>query len=187
MWSLVFKMYFPSQTLQSKLSRLPGYLTVQMVRFFYKEKESVNAKVLKVSPQCHAPRANHHQHRTTMPECLLFCLLLWWRMSSSRWCWMCTSCALQSSRRKCCPSGQSSRRWRIKNLRNNSRRWGVALLLFLLDFPKNIFFFIVNNIVSVCCSWRRSLTKPRKSNMKISPFLKVCWPIKNTECPHWDW
>ncbi|CAG5896588.1 unnamed protein product [Menidia menidia] len=31
----------------SKLSRLPAYLTVQMVRFFYKEKESVNAKVLK--------------------------------------------------------------------------------------------------------------------------------------------
>uniref|UniRef100_A0A674MZP1 Ubiquitin carboxyl-terminal hydrolase n=1 Tax=Takifugu rubripes TaxID=31033 RepID=A0A674MZP1_TAKRU len=31
----------------SKLSRLPGYLTVQMVRFFYKEKEAVNAKVLK--------------------------------------------------------------------------------------------------------------------------------------------
>uniref|UniRef100_A0A667ZSB7 Ubiquitin carboxyl-terminal hydrolase n=1 Tax=Myripristis murdjan TaxID=586833 RepID=A0A667ZSB7_9TELE len=32
----------------SKLSRLPAYLTVQMVRFFYKEKESVNAKVLKM-------------------------------------------------------------------------------------------------------------------------------------------
>ncbi|XP_063075397.1 ubiquitin carboxyl-terminal hydrolase 14 [Engraulis encrasicolus] len=31
----------------SNLSRLPAYLTVQMVRFFYKEKESVNAKVLK--------------------------------------------------------------------------------------------------------------------------------------------
>lgn len=33
---------------KSKISRLPAYLTVQMVRFFYKEKESVNAKVLKV-------------------------------------------------------------------------------------------------------------------------------------------
>ncbi|KAJ8408187.1 hypothetical protein AAFF_G00264150 [Aldrovandia affinis] len=31
----------------SKIGRLPAYLTVQMVRFFYKEKESVNAKVLK--------------------------------------------------------------------------------------------------------------------------------------------
>ncbi|XP_067835847.1 ubiquitin carboxyl-terminal hydrolase 14 isoform X2 [Heptranchias perlo] len=31
----------------SKIQRLPAYLTVQMVRFFYKEKESVNAKVLK--------------------------------------------------------------------------------------------------------------------------------------------
>ncbi|XP_066575313.1 ubiquitin carboxyl-terminal hydrolase 14 isoform X2 [Amia ocellicauda] len=31
----------------SKISRLPSYLTIQMVRFFYKEKESVNAKVLK--------------------------------------------------------------------------------------------------------------------------------------------
>uniref|UniRef100_A0A673YAV7 Ubiquitin carboxyl-terminal hydrolase n=1 Tax=Salmo trutta TaxID=8032 RepID=A0A673YAV7_SALTR len=32
----------------SKVRRLPAYLTIQMVRFFYKEKESVNAKVLKV-------------------------------------------------------------------------------------------------------------------------------------------
>ncbi|CAM9517026.1 unnamed protein product [Lampetra planeri] len=31
----------------SKVNRLPAYLTVQMVRFFYKEKESVNAKILK--------------------------------------------------------------------------------------------------------------------------------------------
>ncbi|XP_018496806.1 ubiquitin carboxyl-terminal hydrolase 14 [Galendromus occidentalis] len=31
----------------SKLSRLPGYLTVSIVRFFYKEKEAVNAKILK--------------------------------------------------------------------------------------------------------------------------------------------
>ncbi|XP_063779640.1 ubiquitin carboxyl-terminal hydrolase 14 [Pseudophryne corroboree] len=31
----------------SKISRSPAYLTIQMVRFFYKEKESVNAKVLK--------------------------------------------------------------------------------------------------------------------------------------------
>uniref|UniRef100_A0A4W3K0Z1 Ubiquitin carboxyl-terminal hydrolase n=1 Tax=Callorhinchus milii TaxID=7868 RepID=A0A4W3K0Z1_CALMI len=31
----------------SKVQRLPAYLTIQMVRFFYKEKESVNAKVLK--------------------------------------------------------------------------------------------------------------------------------------------
>lgn len=32
---------------QSKISRLPSYLTVQFVRFYYKEKESVNAKILK--------------------------------------------------------------------------------------------------------------------------------------------
>lgn len=31
----------------SKISRLPGYLCVQMVRFFYKEKGNVNAKILK--------------------------------------------------------------------------------------------------------------------------------------------
>ncbi|XP_046662171.1 ubiquitin carboxyl-terminal hydrolase 14 [Homalodisca vitripennis] len=31
----------------SKIKRLPAYLTVQFVRFFYKERESVNAKVLK--------------------------------------------------------------------------------------------------------------------------------------------
>uniref|UniRef100_A0A1I8J846 Ubiquitin carboxyl-terminal hydrolase n=2 Tax=Macrostomum lignano TaxID=282301 RepID=A0A1I8J846_9PLAT len=32
---------------QSKITRLPAYLTVQFVRFYYKEKEQVNAKVLK--------------------------------------------------------------------------------------------------------------------------------------------
>lgn len=42
-------MWFLSIFSQSKISRLPAYLTIQMVRFFYKEKESVNAKVLKVS------------------------------------------------------------------------------------------------------------------------------------------
>ncbi|XP_013393115.1 ubiquitin carboxyl-terminal hydrolase 14-like [Lingula anatina] len=31
----------------SKISRLPAYLTIQFVRFFYKEKEAVNAKILK--------------------------------------------------------------------------------------------------------------------------------------------
>ncbi|CAG2063203.1 unnamed protein product, partial [Timema podura] len=31
----------------SKISRLPSYLTVQFVRFYYKEKESINAKILK--------------------------------------------------------------------------------------------------------------------------------------------
>uniref|UniRef100_A0A2L2Y6Q4 Ubiquitin carboxyl-terminal hydrolase n=1 Tax=Parasteatoda tepidariorum TaxID=114398 RepID=A0A2L2Y6Q4_PARTP len=31
----------------SKISRLPMYLTVQFVRFYYKEKESINAKILK--------------------------------------------------------------------------------------------------------------------------------------------
>lgn len=30
-----------------QISRLPAYLTVQFVRFFYKEKESINAKILK--------------------------------------------------------------------------------------------------------------------------------------------
>lgn len=32
---------------ESKLSRLPAYLTIQMVRFYYKEKENINAKILK--------------------------------------------------------------------------------------------------------------------------------------------
>lgn len=32
---------------ESKIRRLPAYLTIQMVRFFYKEKEAVNAKILK--------------------------------------------------------------------------------------------------------------------------------------------
>ena len=31
-----------------KINRLPAYLTVQLVRFFFKEKKSVGAKVLKV-------------------------------------------------------------------------------------------------------------------------------------------
>ncbi|CAF3307592.1 unnamed protein product [Rotaria socialis] len=34
-------------TKSSRLSRLPAYLTIQFVRFFYKEKEKVNAKILK--------------------------------------------------------------------------------------------------------------------------------------------
>ncbi|XP_065062059.1 ubiquitin carboxyl-terminal hydrolase 14-like [Rhopilema esculentum] len=34
-------------TRTSKISRLPSYLTVQFVRFYYKEKEKVNAKILK--------------------------------------------------------------------------------------------------------------------------------------------
>lgn len=34
-------------TKSSKISRLPAYLTVQFVRFFYKENQSVNAKILK--------------------------------------------------------------------------------------------------------------------------------------------
>jgi len=34
-------------TKTSKIDRLPGYLTVQMVRFFYKERGNVNAKILK--------------------------------------------------------------------------------------------------------------------------------------------
>jgi ubiquitin carboxyl-terminal hydrolase 14 len=32
---------------QVKISRLPAYLTIQFVRFYYKEKESINAKILK--------------------------------------------------------------------------------------------------------------------------------------------
>jgi len=35
--------------LQNKLKRLPAYLTIQMVRFSYKAKEAVNAKILKVT------------------------------------------------------------------------------------------------------------------------------------------
>lgn len=45
------KLYFCNLILvfifQSKISRLPAYLTIQFVRFYYKEKESINAKILK--------------------------------------------------------------------------------------------------------------------------------------------
>jgi len=34
--------------LQSLISRLPAYLPIQFLRFFYKEKEAINAKILKV-------------------------------------------------------------------------------------------------------------------------------------------
>ena len=34
-------------TKSSKISRLPGYLCIQNVRFFYKEKDKINAKILK--------------------------------------------------------------------------------------------------------------------------------------------
>jgi len=36
-----------SYTKASTITRLPGYLTIQFVRFFFKEKEKVNAKILK--------------------------------------------------------------------------------------------------------------------------------------------
>lgn len=36
-----------SYTKTSKISRLPAYLTIQFVRFFFKEKEAINAKILK--------------------------------------------------------------------------------------------------------------------------------------------
>uniref|UniRef100_A0A671LKZ6 Ubiquitin carboxyl-terminal hydrolase n=1 Tax=Sinocyclocheilus anshuiensis TaxID=1608454 RepID=A0A671LKZ6_9TELE len=45
----------------SKMSRLPAYLTVQMVRFFYKEKESVNAKVLKENLKVGAPKETKYE------------------------------------------------------------------------------------------------------------------------------
>lgn len=32
---------------QARISRLPAYLTIQFVRFFYKENNKVNAKILK--------------------------------------------------------------------------------------------------------------------------------------------
>lgn len=32
---------------QVKITRLPAYLTIQFVRFYYKEKEAINAKILK--------------------------------------------------------------------------------------------------------------------------------------------
>ena len=33
---------------QNKINRLPAYLTIQFVRFYFKEKEAINAKILKV-------------------------------------------------------------------------------------------------------------------------------------------
>uniref|UniRef100_A0A9J8B5A6 Ubiquitin carboxyl-terminal hydrolase n=2 Tax=Cyprinus carpio TaxID=7962 RepID=A0A9J8B5A6_CYPCA len=45
----------------SKISRLPAYLTVQMVRFFYKEKESVNAKVLKEIQKVGPPKETKYE------------------------------------------------------------------------------------------------------------------------------
>lgn len=63
--TLRLKMNLSSETRQSKLSRVPAYLTVQMVRFFYKEKESVNAKVLKVRLQYHSfPRTRDQKNST---------------------------------------------------------------------------------------------------------------------------
>lgn len=41
---LYISIYF---SFQSKISRLPAYLTIQFVRFYYKEKEAINAKILK--------------------------------------------------------------------------------------------------------------------------------------------
>lgn len=46
LWNLAKTLLFIS--FQSKLSRLPAYLTVQFVRFYFKEKDAINAKILKV-------------------------------------------------------------------------------------------------------------------------------------------
>lgn len=49
-WKLIINTFIFTDTcvmFQSKIKRLPAYLTIQFVRFFYKEKESVNAKILK--------------------------------------------------------------------------------------------------------------------------------------------
>jgi len=56
--------------LQNKVKRLPAYLTIQMVRFFYKGKEAVNAKILKVEVWLFVLLAHQHcetlQTRTTL-------------------------------------------------------------------------------------------------------------------------
>lgn len=41
------KFRWDTKKFQSKISRLPAYLTIQFVRFFYKEKGAINAKILK--------------------------------------------------------------------------------------------------------------------------------------------
>lgn len=74
--TLSLKMHFPSKTLQSKLSRLPGYLTIQMVRFYYKEKESVNAKVLKVGLQFPTFSLSKWSLTSNLELKLLFCFPL---------------------------------------------------------------------------------------------------------------
>lgn len=40
-WFIILSLF------QSKIKRLPAYLTVQFVRFYYKEKSQINAKILK--------------------------------------------------------------------------------------------------------------------------------------------
>ena len=48
---VVFTLIFNTAFLfQSNVNRLPSYLTINFIRFFYKEKENINAKVLKVLP-----------------------------------------------------------------------------------------------------------------------------------------
>lgn len=44
---LRYEIFYYTYFFQSKISRLPAYLTIQFVRFFYKEKEAINAKILK--------------------------------------------------------------------------------------------------------------------------------------------
>lgn len=48
-WYKIINVFFHFQSL---LNRIPAYLTVQMVRFYYKEKDNVNAKILKVNRFC---------------------------------------------------------------------------------------------------------------------------------------
>lgn len=173
-------MHSPSKTLQSKLSRLPGYLTVQMVRFFYKEKESVNAKVLKVGLR--------------YPS---FSLRKWLLASNLEPQWsflfpsvlkdvkfplmldvyeLCTT-ELQE---KMLPIRSKFKEVEDKKLEKQQQKVShKGFLCFIYCRLKKTISNTQQQCLYLCFSWPRSLTRQRRSNMKTSPSQMVCYVISS--------
>lgn len=113
-----------------------------MVRFFYKEKESVNAKVLKVKINIFNLYRKNGKSLPIHSKCAVQVIWVFWctvffvclRMSSFLSCWMSMSSAQKNCKIKWCHSGQSSRRWRTISLRNSRRRLVSSLLLIFVKF-----------------------------------------------------
>lgn len=172
-------MNFSSETRQSKLSRLPAYLTVQMVRFFYKEKESVNAKVLKVRLQDHSfPRTHDPKNSNRRTRLFLFVLK---DVKFPLMLDVYELCTAELQERML-PIRSKFKEMEDKKLEKQQQKVRVvAFHSFLLKITLTFLKFspVTYHVhwLCLCFRWWRSLTKQRKWNMRLSPSLMVCWCI----------